>query len=177
MREKIEAAMTGGDRRAMLELAGENTQRVLRYLVGRLCSDAEERKLRAVESLGWVVGERDLVGDARARELLRRLLWSLNDESGAVPYGVPEAVGEILAVRPELQESFLPILCALVTEEEMAQTGPIERGALWALGRLARSGGRLPAAVVAAVERISTTHADASTREAAGSALALLKSP
>ena len=49
----------------------------------------------------------------------RRFFWALNDESGAVPYGVPEAVGEILAVRPEMQPTFLSILCAHLTEEDM----------------------------------------------------------
>ena len=69
-----------------------------------------------------------VVPAARLQDLLRRLFWALNDESGAVPYGVPEAIGEILAVRPACQREFLPVLCSMLTHEEMIQTGPIERG-------------------------------------------------
>jgi len=59
----------------------------------------------------------------------------LSDESGAVPYGIPEALGEILAKRREFLGNYVPILVSYLIDEELVQTGPILAGVLWALGR------------------------------------------
>ena len=103
-------------------------RRVVRFLIGRLCVTAEDEKWRAVRALGVLAREPGLLTDARVHDLLQRFLWALNDESGAVPYGVPEAMGEILAARPEHRAAMLPILCGMLTEEETFQTGAVERG-------------------------------------------------
>jgi hypothetical protein len=158
----------------MLRLARAKSGRVLRYLTGRLVSASEEEKWRAVRGLGVVVGDRQIVSHDRATDLLRRFFWALNEESGAVPYGMPEAIGEILAVRPELQGDFLPILCALATDEDMLQTGPIERGVLWALGRVGPPVGRCSPGAVEAVAAAAGKHPDPETRKVAGRSLTLL---
>jgi hypothetical protein len=164
------------DHGKLLEMAREHTSRVLRYLIGRLYSGDEAEKWRAVRALGVVVGDRQIVNHDRATNLLRRFVWALNDESGAVPYGVPEAIGEVLAVRCEFQEAFLPILCSVLTEDDMIQTGPIERGALWAVGRVGRPVARYSAEVVAAVKSAAGSHAEAKTRETAARSLKLIES-
>jgi hypothetical protein len=140
-------------------------------LTGRLYSDDADEKRRAVTALGSVVADREIVSDERARDLLRRFFWALNDESGAVPYGIPEAIGEMLARRRELQAEFLPLLCSCVTQEEMLQSGPIERGIVWALGRVgppvAACSPQAQKAVAAA-----TRHSDPETARVAAEALA-----
>jgi methylated-DNA-[protein]-cysteine S-methyltransferase len=135
-KSQIEALLAGEDYEAVVRLARANAQKVLRYLSGRLCSADEDEKWRAVRAFERVAGDREIVSHERAIELLRRFFWALNDESGAVPYGVPEAIGAILAVRPELQPEYLPILRSMIHEEGMLQTGPIEQGVRWALGRI-----------------------------------------
>jgi HEAT repeat protein len=87
---------------------------------------------------------------------------------------VPEAIGEILAVRPELREAFLPMLCSLVTDQDMHQTGAIERGALWALGRVGPPVTRCSPEAVEALRAASAAHPDRETREIAARSLALL---
>lgn len=173
-KDEIETILSREDYDALLHIARKQTPRVLRYLSGRLCSAGEEEKWRAIRALGVVVGSGQIVSRRKTTELLRRFLWALNDESGAVPYGVPEAIGEILAVRPELQGDFLPLLCSLVTDEDMIQTGPIERGALWALGRVGPPVTRCSPEAVATVKAAATGHPDAETREIAARSLALL---
>jgi hypothetical protein len=170
----MEAVRGRGDPDALLRVARPETGRVLRYLTGRLVSADEEEKWRAVRGLGRVVGDRQIVSRDRATDLLRRFFWALNEESGAVPYGMPEAIGEILAVRSELQEDFLPILCALVTDEDMLQTGPIERGVLWALGRVGPPVGRCSPEAVEAVAAAARNHPDPETRKVAGRSLTML---
>jgi hypothetical protein len=170
-REQLAGAVAREDRAALLRLAREGFAPVLRYLVGRLYSDDEQAKWRSVRGLGAVTADREIVGEERVTDLLRWFFWALSDESGAVPYGVPEAIGEILAVRSELQASFLPLLCALLTEEDMAQTGPIERGVIWALGRVGPPVAEASAEAVAALRRAAAGHPDPETREMAREAL------
>ena len=71
---------------------------------------------------------------------LRRLIWSLNDESGGIGWGNPEAMGEILARQPALAREYAAILISYVRPgENFLQFGPLQRGALW--GRGAPGGG------------------------------------
>jgi len=160
------------DAAALLDAARTGLGKVLRFVTGRLYR--EEEKWQAVNALGVLAGARDVLSEHRAAELLRRFFWSMNDESGAVPYGIPEAIGEILAQRPELQERFLPNLCSLLTSEEMFQTGAIERGVVWALGRVGAPVAQCSPDAVAALGAIAEAHADPSTREAARLSLARL---
>ena len=173
---EIESALAKEDAKALLGLARDQTGRAVRYLTGQLCSASEEEKWRAVRALGVVAGDGHLVSLEKATDLMRWFLWALNDESGGVPYGVPEAMGEILAVRPELQRDFLPILCSMVTDVDMLQTGPIERGVLWALGRVGAPVARCSPEAIEALRAASATHTDPETRRVAAWSLASLAS-
>lgn len=171
-KEQIESILEREDHEALFHLAHGQLGRALRYLTGRLCSAKEEEKWRAVRALGVVAGDAQLVSRQRATDLLRRFMRALNDESGAVPYGVPEAIGEILAARPDLQRDFLPILCSLVTDADMLQTGLIERGVFWALGRVGSPVARCSSEAVEALRVASETHPDFETRKVAARSLA-----
>jgi len=168
---ELDQMLSREDFPGLLRAARRETAKVIRFLTSRLYSADEDQKWRAVRALGQVAGRREILGDRKAAELLQRFFWSLNDESGAVPYGVPEAIGEILAVRPELQPQFLPILCSMVTEEETSQTGAIERGVIWALGRIGTQVVECSPAAVAAVAAAASSHADHVTRRVAAWAL------
>lgn len=171
-KEQIDSVLARDNPEALLHLARPQTGRVLRYLTGRLGSASDKQKWRAVWGVGILVGDRQLISQEQAIDLLRRFFWALNDESGAVPWGVPEAIGEILAVRPELREAFLPMLCSLLTDRDMLQTGAIERGVIWALGRIGPPVARCAPDAVEALRVASETHADPETRKIAGRSLA-----
>ena len=132
--------------------------------------------MAAVRAIGVEVGDAGLVSLHKGTGLLRRFFWALNDESGAVPWGVPEAIGEILALRPELQETFLPLPRSLLTEQDMVQAAGIERGAVWALGPVGPSVARCELEPVDALRVDSETHPEAETREPAKRSIALLAS-
>ncbi len=164
--------MKAGDWDAVRRLARGRLSAVLRFLVSRLYSRDENVKWGAVRALGVLAADASLLDSRRAAGLMQRFVWALNDESGNVPYGVPEAMGEILAVRPELQPAFLPILCSLLTHEEMSQTGPIEKGAVWAVGRVGEAAlGQAPE-LAAVLHKAAAGHPDPETREAAARSLA-----
>jgi hypothetical protein len=168
-------ALAREDRSALLALARERPGRVVRFLTGRLCVTAEGEKWGAVRALGALAREPGLLTDARVHDLLQRFLWALNDESGAMPYGVPEAVGEILAARPEHRAGMLPILCGMLTEEETFQTGAIERGILWALGRVGPDVLTACPEALDVVAAAARSHPDAETRATAAQTLAALR--
>jgi hypothetical protein len=164
-------ALQSEDHRALLAAAHARLGRTLRYLVGRLCSADETEKWRAVHALGRLVADRSLVSDSQVEELLRRFLWALSDESGAVPYGIPEAMAEVLLSRPEHQDRYVPILGSCVASDEMCQTGAIERGVLWGLGRLGRATADHAPHALEAVRWAASHHPSEKTRRVAEQAL------
>ncbi len=156
------------------QTAVRNPRGVLRSVIRRLYTEVENEKWLAVQALGRLVEDRTLYPEPVVRDLARRFVWSLNDESGTVPYGIPEALGELLALRPELQADFLPILCALLIEEEMAQEGPILEGAIWAVGRVGLIAAQCCPELVPALKRYASEHPDSRIRKAAQATLSAL---
>jgi hypothetical protein len=80
-----------------------------------------------------------------ARLIMRRLLWSLNDESGGIGWGAPEAMAEIMSLHEGLAREYVHMLISYMREdgEEIWQDGnfleheTLQQGLLWGAGRLA----------------------------------------
>ncbi|MHC4597994.1 MAG: DVU0298 family protein [Planctomycetota bacterium] len=97
-----------------------------------LLLDADELvRWRAIEGFGRVASVLAEEDPERVREILRRILWAMNDESGGLLRHGPEAVAEILVRVPALIPEYAPLLPSFLTEE------PFERGAHWAVARVA----------------------------------------
>lgn len=151
----------------LVQLARGEPAKTLRYLTSRLSSADSALKWKAVGALGAVAADREAISENRIRQLLRRFVWLLTDESGNVPYGIPEAFGEVLVARPEFQAEFLPLLCSFAHEPERLQTGPIEQGVFWALGRVGRPAAVCSPEAVEAVVRAAQQHPEPETRSIA----------
>jgi len=173
-RAVLEQLLEFQDWQGLARLSAAQPARVLRYLTGRLYNADPEEKWRAVRALGQLAAAPGLLSDERLGELLRRYYWALNDESGAVPWGIPEAIGELLAARPAFQRDFLPLLCSLAHQEEVFQSGPILQGVFWALGRIGPPVSACDPEAVAAL-REAAAHPDPGLREAAAAALARIE--
>jgi hypothetical protein len=163
----INNAVSNEDWASLVQLARREPAKTLRHLTSRLCSADVALKWKAVRAMAVVTGDREGVGEDRLRELLRRFVWLLSDESGNVPFGVPEAFGEILVARPELQQEFLPLLCSLAYDPERTQTGAIEQGVYWALGRVGQAAAACSPEAAEAVVRAAEQHPEAETRSIA----------
>ena len=75
-----------------------------------------------------------------ARSMMRRLLWSLNPESGSIGWGAPEALGETMARHEGLAADFSASLIALIADEELfLENEELQKDVLWGIGRLAES--------------------------------------
>jgi methylated-DNA-[protein]-cysteine S-methyltransferase len=167
----LQKAIDEQDWERLRRLAVVQPAKALRYLTARLYVAEAAGRCNAARALGAVAGEPGIVSDEKIRELLRRYFWWLNDESGAVPLGIPEAIGAILAARPELQPEFLPILCSLAYHPECLQTGPIERGVFWALGHIGRPAATCSSDAVRAIADAAQQHPDRETQVTATWAL------
>ncbi len=101
-------------------------------------------KWRAITAMGAVVSRLAEQDMESARVVMRRLIWNLNDESGGIGWGSPEAMGEIMARHFRLAEEYSFLLVSYVNEQGNYIEHPaLQRGVLWGLGRLAHSRPRL----------------------------------
>ncbi len=94
-------------------------------------------KWRAVLALAEVMNSLAGKEMEQARVVMRRLMWSLNEESGGIGWGMPEAMGEIMARNRALAEEYGHILVSYMREECYLELPALQRGLLWGLGRLA----------------------------------------
>lgn len=115
-------------------------QRLINPLLSFLYSTDARIKWRAVTAVGIVVvriADEDLEA---ARTMMRRLMWSLNDESGGIGWGAPEAMGEIMARQVRLAEEYHRILVSYIREDgNRLDHEALETGVLWGIGRLAQA--------------------------------------
>lgn len=129
LKENVAALLAADDLEALKALA-LGGQGIIRTLVSLLYSPDEELRWKAITALGEVSAAVAEVNSERILDLIRRLFWTLNDESGGIGWYVPEAVGEVLYRVPRFAATFGP---PLATHVETAPYGP---GVLWAIGRL-----------------------------------------
>lgn len=136
-RQEFDALIDGGDPEAIAIAVRDSdvSTKFQRRILSRLYSTDSATKWRAVFAFGVAISDGGL-SQKKIQGYVQRFLWSMSDESGDVPYGIPEALGEILAHRPEMREKYVPILVSYLVHEELIQTGPILAGAIWALGRV-----------------------------------------
>ena len=152
-------------------------------LFSALYRPEEVLRWHAVSLFGDVLGrlaEKDMEA---ARIVMRRFLWSLNDESGGIGWGAPEAMAEAMAHNEHLCDEYLHMLISY-----MRPDGPLEHqdgnflelpalqsGLLWGIGRLAENHSELlhEKAVVPDLKSYLSSE-DASVRGMAVRALRLL---
>jgi len=100
----------------------------------------EKIKWRAVTAMGAVVSNLADEDMESARVIIRRLMWNLNDESGGIGWGSPEAMGEILTCHETLAKEYSQILISYTREDGNFQEHQLmQRGVLWGIGRLAQT--------------------------------------
>lgn len=118
---------------------------LLNALFSCLCHPEELVRWHAVSGFGFVVpalAENDM---EQARTVMRRFLWMLNDESGGIGWGVPEAMAEVMHYSPPLGHEYLHMLVSYARDDgpELFQDGNfleldlMQEAVLWGLCRVA----------------------------------------
>lgn len=129
---------------ALDELCRLPGRRVINPLFSFLCHIDQKIKWRAVTAMGVIVAnlaEKDMES---ARVIMRRLMWMLNDESGGIGWGAPEAMAEITACHEGLAKEYVHILVSYMMEDaNFLEHEILQRGVVWGVGRLAQTRPRL----------------------------------
>ena len=124
----------------LAEIGRMPATKAINPLFSFLCSPDELLKWRAVTAMGQVV---DRLADAdmeSARVIMRRYMWQLNDESGGIGWGCPEAMGEIMARNENIAGEFWRILISYIRPDgNFLEHEVLQRGVLWGVGRLAHA--------------------------------------
>ncbi len=93
---------------------------------------------RSISAVGAITEHLARQDRESARVIMRRLMWMLNDESGGIGWGAPEAMAEIMARDKKLADEFSSILISYMNEEgNYLEYEPLQRGLLWGVYRLA----------------------------------------
>ena len=114
-------------------------RQVINPLFSFLVHSDEKLRWRAITAMGAVVENLARKDMESARVIVRRLMWSLNDESGGIGWGAPEAMAEIMARHEGLAREYSRMLISYMDDEgNFLEYEGLQRGVLWGLVRLAR---------------------------------------
>jgi rubredoxin len=134
---RIKALLDAEDYAGLMELSDTHGGKVGNSLISLAADLDEDRRWRAIRALGLVTARMYDREPEQARRVVRQLIWNLNEESGGIGWGMPEAFGEILAVRKELAVEYGSLLASYLLEPERTlDHEELQRGVIWALGRL-----------------------------------------
>ena len=92
------------------KIAGYDFRQLINPLFSALCHREENVRWSAVFCFGRIVPQRAEQDMVSARIVMRRFLWSLNDESGGIGWGVPEAMAEVMCHSAALRKEYLHML-------------------------------------------------------------------
>lgn len=106
--------------------------RVMRVLLGMLYEADDCLHWLAAEAIGVAGGIMAGTELEKAREYIRRLLWNLNEESGGTPWGSTEAIGAIVAARPDLLANYISIVHQFQEDDSLCP------GVIWMLAMVGR---------------------------------------
>ena len=125
---------------ALAALAQWPPRQVVNPLIGLLYHGEPQVRWHAVAALGQVVARLADEDMEAARVVMRRFMWSLNDESGGMGWGAPEAMAEIMANHARLAGEYACILVSYLNPDgNFLEHEGLQQGVLWGLGRLAQA--------------------------------------
>ena len=159
-------------------LAGLERQARLKQFIRPLFSllRAPETRQRAAEAIGWLAARLAEEDTEAARDIVRRLMLGLTEESGGIGWGSPEAIGAVLARNAELAGEYASILISYleINGDNYLEHPPLQCGVLWGIARLAESGpGFIDAKKAAACLRPHLESPDEAVRSLAAQTIAL----
>lgn len=102
---------------------------------------------RAAQALGATVASIYDREPEAARNIIRRFMWHMNEDSGNIGWGIPAAFGETLAQSPGLAKSYANILTSYIMDlgfaDNYCDQAALRRECYWAIGCLAQAQPRL----------------------------------
>jgi hypothetical protein len=134
IKRTIRRALEQNDLDAVVSLVQQH-RRALSQLV-RIAYDKETLAgWRAIKAIGRVAQELVKTDEEFLRVTIRKLLWSLSDESGGIGWAAPEILGEIVSADPEKFSDIIPLIAEVYEIEEQV----FRPGVVYALMRIAET--------------------------------------
>jgi len=125
----------GSRSQALAKLAQIPDAQLTGHLFSYFYNKDERIKFRSVTAMGELAPRIADNSMEKARIILRRIMWNLNDESGGIGWGSPEAMGEILSKSPALAREFKRILFSYLDHKgNHIEHDMLQRGVLWGIG-------------------------------------------
>lgn len=126
------------------QLESLNPLEIINPLFSSLCATNELVRWNGIFCFGVIVPAIRVSNEESARIIMRRLLWSLNDESGGIGWGAPEAMAEIMAQDDKLIHEYLHMFLSymrkdgpeLFADGNFLELPMLQRGLLWGVLRL-----------------------------------------
>ena len=140
LKEKLTALFSNGvPEEALAAICRMPLRKVVNALFPFFYSKNPLHFWQAITAMGAVVSllaEEDMES---ARVVMRRLMWSLNEESGGIGWGSAEAMGEIMARNDLMADEYACILISYINPcGNFIDHPDLQKGILWGLGRLAQ---------------------------------------
>ncbi len=96
---------------------------------------------RAAAALGLTIARIAEIEPESARNVVRRFMWHMNEESGNIGWGIPDAFAETLAASPLLAPTYASILISYIMDlghdDNYCDNDVLRRSCYWAVGRFA----------------------------------------
>lgn len=130
LKERIKNALSSCSYAEITDMARRD-KGVIRRLISLAYDKDDVMGWRAIEAMGSVAGELSKERIDIIRDTIRRLLWSMGEESGGIGWSAAEMLGEIIRSNPDQFTDIIPIVWSF-RDEEMFRAGTV-----WAMGRIA----------------------------------------
>ncbi|MFO7988372.1 MAG: DVU0298 family protein [Thermodesulfobacteriota bacterium] len=139
IRQQVGEILNHPDRQTALErLARIPDNQLKGHLFSHFYSPDALIRFRSVTAMGHLGHRMAETRMENGRDLMRRLMWNLNDESGGIGWGSAEAMGEILSRHSGLAAEFDSILFSFLDPRANYIDNPdLQQGILWGIGTYA----------------------------------------
>ncbi|MHC1727458.1 MAG: DVU0298 family protein [Syntrophobacteraceae bacterium] len=175
LRRVARSILQSADFEEALQRLDVSPERLISPLLSLLFETDESIRWRGVRAVAITIAAMAGTSLESARDIMRRLIWSLNDESGGIGWGAPEAMGEAMAESEILAREYYRILISYIDENgNLLENDQLERGVLWGIARLAQARPELVQECIEPVIR-QLSSSDAGKRALALRALGFLR--
>ncbi len=132
LKKEITQYVIDADYEALITSAEKALAQTLRYVQMHIWGDDRLiTRWQAIEALNRLAKTFAWRNDEEFRNLLRRCLWAMNDESGNVPWAAPEVMAAVIKDCPKQYSEFIPMMITNGFDNDICR-----KGTLWAIGFL-----------------------------------------
>lgn len=114
-------------------------RQVINALISLMLHPDQMVRWRSIMAIGEVVNQLANKDMEAARVIMRRFMWTLNDESGGIGWGAPEAMCACIGGNEKIASEFGHIVVSYLDREgNFLEYEPLQRGLLWGVSYLAQ---------------------------------------